>query len=206
MAASGYWGRIARTRLSRRRALTSAAMFGGGAMALGLTGCGGDDGRAGSATRNRGILSEIKDTSAQATQGGTLNTTGRDMASLDPITSPTAVTRNEVGGFAYNKLFRAKVGTFEAPSDGTIEGDLAESWEFADDGKRLIVKLRRNAGTDPRPPTNGRVINAEDVKLAWDLYAERGPSRADLVNSVNPNAPVIRLSMPDTSPLSQCFS
>src|SRR5690606_16958544 len=72
-----------------------------------------------------------------------------------------------------------------------IEGDFAESWELSPDNLTLTLKIRQDAGTPDNGPTNGRVLDAEDVVFSWNRWAATGSNRQDLVNAVNPSAPVL---------------
>ena len=45
-------------------------------------------------------------------------------------------------------------------SDGTIEADMAESWEFSPDKLTLTMKIRADVGTPPnQAPLNGRKLD-----------------------------------------------
>jgi ABC-type transport system substrate-binding protein len=46
----------------------------------------------------------------------------------------------------------------------------AASWEISPDGLTYTFKLRPNLKFDPRPPTNGRIMNSADVKWSWEHY------------------------------------
>ncbi len=97
----------------------------------------------------------------------------------------------------FNKLLRTKPGVLE-PSDGSTEADLAESWEFSPDNLTLTLKIRQDAGTPPDDKIlKGRKLDADDVLFSWQRWAAQGSNRQDLVNDVNPAAPVLSLEATD---------
>lgn len=79
-----------------------------------------------------------------------------------------------------------KPGAADDPPAGEIESDAVESWGFTDNGLKLVMKLRANLRSDPRPPTNGRVLTSADVKWSWDCFSALGTQRGDYDNKVNP--------------------
>jgi ABC-type transport system substrate-binding protein len=94
-------------------------------------------------------------------------------------------------------LLQVKPGVLQT-SDGTIQGDMAESWEFSPDKTTLTMKIRPNVGTPPtQAPLNGRNLDAQDVLFSWNRWKASGTNRFDLVNEVNPAAPVMSMTAPD---------
>jgi ABC-type transport system substrate-binding protein len=187
---SSYWART----ISRRRALAGAAALGAGAVALAA--CGGSEegeseGGAG------GLVSEPVDSTRQATKGGILqHFLTQDIPDLDPTTSSSSPAQGHAE-YQYSRLLKYKAGFMEE-SKGEVEGDLAEGPpEIFDNGLRLVFKIRPNAGTEPRPPLNGRMMNAHDVAYSYDRFAARNPQAVDLARSISPTAPVERLEVPD---------
>ena len=71
---------------------------------------------------------------------------------LDPGTWSTSYTGSSFGGGIYNNLV-------EILPDGTAAGDLAESWEPSDAGRRWNVKLR-----DGVTFHNGKGLSVDDVR------------------------------------------
>src|SRR5580765_2673588 len=127
-----YWSNVLNNRIGRRRALVAT-----GAGALGaafLAACGGSDSGGGGGDGGRKVetstlLAKREDTSSKAKVGCTLITTNpADPPHFDPhlLTLPAAMATSLI----YNKLFSVKPGVLQA-SDGTIEGDMVESWEFS---------------------------------------------------------------------------
>jgi peptide/nickel transport system substrate-binding protein len=124
--------------------------------------------------------------------------TGSDPVSMDPLGSPS-IQAIEAGAYVYSRLVKYAVGTRDKPPTGAIEGDAASSWEISGDGLQATFKLRQGMKFDPRPPTNGKVLSIEDVKFSWEKFAAVSTSRANLVNAVEPSAPVTSVSYPDAS-------
>jgi ABC-type transport system substrate-binding protein len=48
---------------------------------------------------------------------------------------------------------------------------------------------------------NGRSVDAKDVVATWERWKEQGNYRNELVNAVDPNAPIVSMSSPDNSTL-----
>jgi len=195
MASKSYWSGVLEKRLSRRRAL--AATGAGAAAAAFLAACGSDGGDGGGGEEEpSGLLAKREDTSKEAKPGGTLIMTNpADPPHFDPhlLTLPAAAATSLI----YTKLMQVKPGVLEV-SDGTIEGDMAESWEFSPDKLTLTIKIRADAGTPPnQAPLNGRKLDASDVAYSWQRFAATGSGRQDLVNAANPAAPVLSLTATD---------
>ncbi len=200
MDSQNYWTRP----LSRRRALAGASAGSVGLAALGLVGCGG-----GSSSDNKtieqkkeevaSILDQRVDTTAQAQSADKTAImqayTTIDLDSLDPLGSPTYVSALQ-GNWYYPKLLQYKPG-YRVPSTGGVDPNLAEKWEQPDP-LHLVLHLRPNAVWDPRPPTNKRVIDADDVVFSWNKYAAKSISRADLAWSpTNSTAAVTKVEATD---------
>jgi ABC-type transport system substrate-binding protein len=191
---AGYWTKVVSQRVSRRRALATTGA--GAAAAAFLAACGGGDGDDGAPEDTSGLLSKREDTSKDAKTGGTLIMTNpADPPHFDPhlLTLPAAAATSLI----YTKLMQVKPGSLEL-SDGTIEGDMAESWEFSPDKLTLTMRIRADAGTPPnQAPLNGRKLDTSDVVYSWDRFAATGSGRQDLVNAANPAAPILSLTATD---------
>ncbi len=170
----------------------------GSAGSTGSTGSAGSRGTPGassSAGSASALLTGPKDTTAQARPGGTYRYyVASDIPSFDPQTLSYASAYQVL--LNYNRLMRVKPGLLER-SQGIIEGDLAESWEFSPDNLTLTVKLRGNAGMPDVAPVGGRNLDAGDVVYSWERWKANGTSRAQLVNEANPGAPVLSLEAMD---------
>lgn len=115
--------------------------------------------------------------------------TSVDPPTLDPITS-TAVAGKQFASWAYSRLFKNSLA--DAPGDPaprTHEGDAVETWEQASDTE-LLLHLRTDIHFDPREPTNGRQLTAEDVVYSWERFAEQSVYRTDLAQAQSETAPI----------------
>ena len=191
---NGSWTATLTRRVSRRRALLSAATLGAGALAVSTLGCGGggDDGG------GHGLTTLPSETTKQAVRGGTMQAyIASEGLNFDAPTGTAQVTAHAI--LAYSRLVRVKLGTAENPPDGSVEPDAASSFEWSPDGMQLTFKLRQGMKFEARPPVNGRTVNSADVKYSWERFAAGNPSRGDWVTSANPEAPIERLEFPDAS-------
>lgn len=191
MNETGYWTRFAARRQTRRRVLAGGLALGASTAALALAGCGRDGG----GTQEGGLISTLRDRSREAVVGGTLNHTQLNAPNLDANVSPATLTRFGIS-MLYTRLFKVMPGVNE-PASGEKVGDSVESWEFTENGTRLTLKIRPNLGSDPRPPLNGRNLDATDVLASWNRWAEKSTLRSDLVNAINPDGPVQSVTAPD---------
>jgi peptide/nickel transport system substrate-binding protein len=194
-----YWHKTLARRISRRRALAAT-----GAGALGaafLAACGGDDNGGsggGSGTDRSGLLTEAKDTTSSAKQGGVWpHYVTDEVRTMDPLNNASAGTGINNQAFAYSRLFQWKPGVLANPVGGEFVPDAAQSYEQSPDGLTLTFKLNPNVKFDPRPPTNGRAMTAEDVKFSWDRFSAGGLTRFDYVNSLSPVGPVESITPTD---------
>jgi peptide/nickel transport system substrate-binding protein len=187
-----YWTRILDQRVGRRRALaTTGAITAGAAF---LAACGGGDNTT-PAGEQEGIVTKPVDTFKTAKRGGTL----LDRATGDPNTLDIYAALNPLNPparLAYNTLVRFKPGHLE-PSQYELMPDLAESWETSSDGLQVTLKLRQGVKFHPKAPLNGRTLDVDDVLFAWQRFSTKSTARTGIVNSVNPDAPVLSLTAPD---------
>src|SRR3954463_8087110 len=136
------------TRITRRRAL--AATGASGLAAAFAAACGGGSSKETSSPAKEpssGLLAKREDTTKQAKRGGTLKLTNpADPPHFDPhlLTLPASAPTSLI----FNRLLQVKPGVLQT-SDGTIQGDMAESWEFSPDKTTLTMKIRSNVGTPP---------------------------------------------------------
>ena len=158
-----------------------------------LAACGGDGGDSGGS--KGGLIKQQPDRSKEARVGGTMRYRGGGGGSVDSIGSALTTDR-DLSEMFHNRLMHVLPGVNEAASAEKV-GDAAQSWEFAPDGLKLTFKIRQNLGTDPRPPLNGRKLNAKDVLSSWTRFAAESTLKADFLNSLNPDAPVTSVTTPD---------
>ena len=188
---ANYWTGVLDQRLSRRHAVTAT-----GAGALGaafLAACGGSDSGGGSSGGNKSsLVAPVVDETKNVKRGGVLKRiVSSEWQPFDPMLS-VAIPLGRI----YSRLFKVKAGHLE-PTTGTIEGDLAESWELSPDKLTLTVKLNQKSHFHPFPPVNGRVPDSKDLRYSYDRLKAIGLSRAALANEVNGSGPVLSMSEPD---------
>ncbi|MGE0059213.1 MAG: ABC transporter substrate-binding protein [Dehalococcoidia bacterium] len=179
----GYWQR----RLTRRRVLAGSA-GGTGLLALTILGCGGDD-SGGSGEKVTSRVTAPRNLTAEAKRGGIFQgMVATDETTLDPLASSRGGGAGGPALPAYGRMLQEK------PSIGTpvqkIEGDIAESWELSADNLSLTMKIRADAKFDPRPPTNGRNVTAEDVVFSLNKFFAQSPYASQLSYKVDPTSPV----------------
>jgi peptide/nickel transport system substrate-binding protein len=170
-------------------------------MALGtalLSACGGgDDARQ---PQGSGLITPPVDTTKAARRGGIL----RDRTTGDPNTLDIYAAINPLNPparLAYNTLVRIKPGVLEQ-TDNSLIPDIAESWETSGDGLTITLKLRQGVKFHDKPPVNGRLMDMGDMLFTWDRFRAKSPNRIGIVNELNPNAPVLSLSAPDSRTIS----
>src|SRR5688500_14488025 len=193
MAENNYWRRVLSNRVSRRRAVMGTATLTASAAFLAACGGGDDDGDSGDGgsggSGSSSVIKQQSDRSGEAKPGGTLRNYDGGPASVDSIATTSTPDRGKASMF-YNRLMFVLPAVNKA-SDGTKTGDAAQSWEYSADGLTLTFKIRPNLGTDPRAPLNGRKLNAQDVASSWNRWTAENTLKGDLLNSSNPNAPIL---------------
>lgn len=181
-----YWERITKSRLSRRRALAGAAGVGAGALALSLAGCGGDDSGGVSGKGESGLVYTPVDSTGRAKPGGTFKSyITADVTTFDLLSTTSFSAAALLGVYAYQRLFKYVPGKYPERSRGEVEGDAVESYDYSGDRMTLTLKLRPNLKLDPRSPTNGRPLDAEDVVFSWKKFTSVSPFKADLAYEAN---------------------
>jgi ABC-type transport system substrate-binding protein len=200
-----YWHKTLTRRIGRRRLIagTGATAF----SAAFLAACGGDDDDSSSGTNTGGnrttgsptsdLLAKVEDTTSQAKVGGTWgHYITQDLQSLDPykVTSSSAHAP-----WTYSRLVRYKATNYPEPVSSDVEPDGASSWEESPDGLTFTFKLRPEMKFDPRPPTSGRVIDADDVAFSAEKFKATGLSRAEFYNELAPTSPVQSVTAIDKS-------
>ena len=195
----GYWTRTLAARLSRRRALAVSGGLAGGTALLAACGGGEDGGGGGQLKDTSGLVYEPVDSTKQAVKGGIWQSAyAVEQLHFDPLSTNSQFTFGHAG-LAYQKLLSLKPGTFKDPPLGEVDGEIASSWEISPDAMQLTMKLRPGNKLDPRPPTNSRVINSDDVKWSWERYLALSPGRTAFSNALHPDAPVKAMEFPDAN-------
>src|SRR5262249_55738986 len=124
--------------------------------------------------------------------------THADVTSLDSALS--SVTFNGIGSHTQSSLLALQPGYLKNP-EGTIVGDYAKSWEWAPDGLSLTLKMRQAVKFHNKRPVNGRVADMDDTLFSWDRFSKVSAARSALVNSINPDAPIISMTASDPETL-----
>ena len=192
---TNYWSRYMERRLTRRRGLAIGAGAFGAAL---LAACGGNEGASGDDAAS--LVVTPKDTSKEAVRGGIYRSNNdRSFSTLDPQASGTTGAGRDLG---YQRPLAVKPGYLEPATPGVLEGDAGASWEWSADRTTLTMKLRPDNHFDPRPPTNGRVVEAKDVLFSLDRLQASGGRRLEWFNSLNPDSSLASWSAPDKSTVS----
>lgn len=167
-----------------------------GIAALALAGCG-DDGSSGTADKISDAVTKPTDTSKNAKTGGVLRSfvTG-DENTLDPLGSSRGAGFGGPSVPAYSRVLREPL--VPEGKERVIAGDLAESWELADGGLKLTVKLRGDAKWDARAPTNSRIVNAQDVVYSLERFFAKSPYGSQLSYKIDPTSPVESTTVVDS--------
>ena len=100
----------------------------------------------------------------------------------------------------YGQLLRVRGGRLTR-SDGTVDAELAQSWEMSPDHLTITFKLRNNAAFTPKAPLNGRIVKMGDVEFSWQRYNALSSRAAQLSAAINPDAPVTSLVATDANTL-----
>jgi peptide/nickel transport system substrate-binding protein len=188
------------SRVSRRRIL---AGLGASVASAGLAACGiFDDDEPGDAPEAEpGLLSQPEDTSGRAIPGGILPAFGsNDTPSFDGLTAlPTS--GSYWNDWSYARLVDFHTSNLVAGEEpgNRVDPYAAASWEVTPDHLQYTFTLQREGRLDPRPPTNGRVLDAEDVVFAWNRFKSGHRGRTTLVHELNPLAPIESITAADKS-------
>jgi ABC-type transport system substrate-binding protein len=169
--------------------------------ALALVGCGDDD----DGEDAKGLLAEPQDTTKNAVAGGTLTRPiARDHTSFNTDSNLTDLQRS---AFVYSRLTRFQAYKHPEKVQGVAEGDAATAWEISPDKLQYTFRLRKGMKFDPRPPTNGRELTAEDVMFSWQRYGSIGVYANQFLQSLAPQAPFVSMSAPsqDTITLTTAY-
>ncbi|HEX5368482.1 MAG TPA: ABC transporter substrate-binding protein [Dehalococcoidia bacterium] len=220
--AGNYWSTVLKNRISRRRAMYTTAAGASAAAFLAACGSGNDNkssssgssaatsgpsstsgaasGASGASGASSSLITKEVDTSAQAKAGGTLtDSTNREPQHFDGQ-AQGQVQLNFFNSLAYESLVKNQVGHLKPSGYSDVDPQLAQSWEFNGDGTQLTFKLRQGVKWQNRPPVSGRAFDAEDVLQSWNRYVGLvSNDRAVMANSLNPSAPIVSITAPDTS-------
>ena len=200
----GYWQKLTERRFSRRRALATVAAAGVGATALSLIACGGGSEEPSKGDKS-GLVYSPEETTSKAKTGGTFKGFDTsDPTSMDPLTSSAFQTTSTIAYWAYPRMLKWQLAKFPAEPEGGTEGELAESFEISADKLQVTFKLRQGMKWDARAPTNGRLIDAQDVVFSWERFSKLNALAAAMSSIETVRAPdsrtiVVRTQFPDAS-------
>jgi peptide/nickel transport system substrate-binding protein len=180
--------------LTRRRAI--AATSATAAAAAFLAACGGSD-NGSSGSDSSSLITKPTDTSKTAKRGGTM----KWYLSAEPAGFDLHVggaPKNPPKNLTVSNLVSAKPGYLAEPDYSEYIPDIAKSWELAPGGLSVTFKIQTNAKWHNKPPVNGRAFDIDDLIFSWDRFVAKGRDRGAVVNSVNPDAPVVSFQKTDT--------
>lgn len=204
-----------RAEFSRRRLLGGAAAFSAAAAGVALVGCSSSNNKNTPAATTVAAATKAATSPPQSTPGAAQTAaaqatpavaaavpggvyqdyTTTDITSQDPIAATANIDRNEAQ-YVYARLFKWKPGIGQQ-AQGEIDGDAVESYELNPDGLQITMKLRQNAHWDPRAPTSGRVVDAQDVKYSFDKFKAQSVYRNNWFHDLNAAAPFTSVETPD---------
>src|SRR5439155_16025097 len=97
---------------------------------------------------------------------------------LDPHISASPIVAGYGTGLWFSRVLKLDV---KVPQPATVlAGDIAESWEQADD-TTYVFKIRQNVKFHNKAPVNGRAMTIEDVVYSLDrIRAPGNPNAATL--------------------------
>jgi len=158
-------------RIDRRQFLARAAWIGAGATAL-VAGTG----RTRAAAQPGSQYPEWIAASPKPPKRGGVFTRA---SSWDPPVIDPRLTQSvglyQFAGLVGSRLVRyAFPDEATGPSDLSLKGDLAESWQSTPDARVWTFKLRQGVKWHNVPPLNGREFVAADVKYCFEAYAKEG--------------------------------
>jgi peptide/nickel transport system substrate-binding protein len=189
MDADGYWARLGKRRISRRRLLGGAVVAGAGLAAAPLVGCGGGEGggeepaTAATSTPVAGV-GRIE---PATTPGGTMRFFTYEALPLDTL-DPHQSQFGPLGNLHSSDF--SKVLQYWDTYEGVIETDLAQTMPEQPDDLTYIIKLWPNVTfhdtpqirdnlKDIAPGVPGRQLTAEDVKYSIERQVnEQSPKSA----------------------------
>jgi len=200
-----YWQRFAMQRVSRRQAM--AATGAAAASAAFLAACGGDggDGKQGGKS-GTGLLATPQDSSGSAKAGGVLKFfSAADIDHFDATISATSQTVSLSSEPFYPRMLGLATTKYPKEPDGSSKGELAEKWEVSPDHLQITFKIRQGMKWDARPPTSGRVIDANDVIFSWNKFLKLNNASLSLAANIEsltaPDAQtsLVKMKAPDAS-------
>jgi peptide/nickel transport system substrate-binding protein len=203
--AMNYWEQVRQARVSRRRGI--AVMAGAGVGGALLAACGSSDSGGGTSSTNASSTGDksglvYQPSESKPKPGGTLkHYVTADILHFDALADPSASTVANSSEPFYPRLLRFKTFKHPQAADGSSEGEVAQSWEMTPDRLQLTLKVRPGMKWDARAPTNGRVLDANDIVFSWNKFRTVNSAAAAIVYNANtaPEAPIASLTATDAS-------
>jgi ABC-type transport system substrate-binding protein len=192
-----YWSGILGKRISRRRALAASGATAAGAALLAACG-GGDEGGGTNGGQSSDLLVKIEDTTKNAKRGGVMKWTQANQPLHFDGQSQGQAQLNIYNGMVYESLIRNKPGIGEPTTYTEVLPNLAESWEISGDKLQITFKLRQGVKWQNVAPVSGRAFDASDALASYERYAAGTGNTAANINAVNPNAPILGVTTPDS--------
>ncbi len=193
-----YWSRTLIQRLSRRKAI--AATTGLSLSAALLAACGGGKNNSAKTPAKSSLVSEPVDTTASAKPGGTIKDYYKsEILHFDAATSNTSSVVNDVSVFGYSRMLKFALAKYPKASDGSVEGDMMESYEISPDKLTYTFKLRQVMKWDSRAPTSSRAVDTQDVLTTWKRFTALNPASVNLAYDEKkaPSASIESMTAPD---------
>jgi peptide/nickel transport system substrate-binding protein len=141
-------------------------------------------------------------TARPAKYGGAFRMVGTgDPPNLDLHTQVTLSLFTMGPALAYSKLLQYKADASVKSGEFIATGDLAESWQQADD-TTFVFKLVPNAKWHNLAPVNGRPVVADDIKFSFERQLALKTNAAKLgglnkIDVVDPQTVKLTLAKPD---------
>jgi ABC-type transport system substrate-binding protein len=123
-----------------------------------------------------------------------------DILHFDNLLNNGASVLGSFAQLSYLRLVGWKTAKYPKEADGSVIGELAESWEISPDKLTITMKMRPGVTWDPRPPTNGRQADAQDVIVSWDKFVKVNSGAASYKYDAQraPSAPIESMTAPDS--------
>jgi peptide/nickel transport system substrate-binding protein len=187
METDGYWKRLARQRLSRRRMLAGAVTVGAGLVAVPLVGCGGGGGGEETEPTPEGTPSRVQHLAPAVSRGGTVREFGYEAFPLDTLDPH----QTQFGPLTtmISAIF-SRVLLYQDVYEGIIEPDMAQTMPEQPDELTYVIKLWPNITfhdtpqirtnlKDIAPELPGRQLTVEDIKYSFERQInENSPKSA----------------------------
>lgn len=172
-----------------------------GAAAAFLVACGSSDEGGGTGgtgtggTSGSSLLTPPSDTSGSAQTGGVWpNTIANETPTLDVFATTVGSAQ---APWSYSRFMMYTPALRPDLPDGSVEPDGIEDYELEPDGLRITLNLRQDLILDSRAPTNGRAMDAEDIRFSVEKFKATGLSRGEFFNELQSSSAIDQFEMLD---------